>query len=364
MVTAADPSRVLGVAWLVLCAVLMSAGGCAQSSALQLHSLFRAAPESGVACYRIPVLVTAPNGDLIAAIDERVPSCADLKGNPNINIVTRRSEDGGRTWSEIERVVDLPLGTSASDPSMIVDRETDVVWLFYNVMDLEAAPDVYRFHVIRSDDSGRTWGAPTDITSQITLPDWHDDFMFITSGRGIQTQSGILLHTLVNLDKGLHLFGSRDHGASWSLFDTPLTPGDESKVVELANGDWMVNSRVNGAGMRTTHTSTDGGATWSTRPEPQLVDPGVNASLIRHPSAEGRLLFANAASADERKNLTLRQSDDDGETWTVGRSLYAGSAAYVSLTVLADGTVGVLFEKDGYSNTVFARFPLDWITDE
>lgn len=333
------------------------------------QNLFDSAESDSVACYRIPALVTAPNGDLVAAIDERVPSCDDLRGNPNINIVLRRSRDGGMTWTDIETVVDLPPGESASDPSMIVDEVTGEIFLFYNYMNLEEAPDIYRLYVTKSTDGGQTWSEPEEITSQITKPEWRDDFKFITSGRGIQTSSGTLLHTLVNLDEGLHLFGSRDHGRSWFMIDTPIEPADESKVVELADSTWMINSRVNSEeGMRYVHTSADQGKTWETRRAPELIDPGSNASIIRYTSAaegydQNRLLFANAKSAKRRENLTVRLSYDEGQTWTEGKTIYPGPSAYSTLTVLENGDIGVFFEKDDYTENVFVRFSLAWLTD-
>lgn len=332
------------------------------------HVLFETPADGSIACYRIPALVTAPNGDLLAAIDERVPSCADLRGSRDINIVQRRSSDGGKTWSAIERVVDFPEGQSASDPSMIVDTVTGEVFMFYNFMDVEKEPDVYYLHVVRSRDYGKTWSMPEDITAQITKPGWHSDFKFITSGRGIQTQLGRLLHTLVNLENGLHLFGSDDHGRSWFLLDSPITPGDESKVIELADGTWMVNSRVNRAGVRWVHTSDDEGQTWMSRPDSSLLDPSVNGSIIRYTSEaagddRNRILFANAASSEARENLTIRVSYDEGRTWTSGKTIYVGSAAYPSLTILENGDIGVLFEKDNYTENVFVRFSLEWLTE-
>ena len=59
-------------------------------------------------------MVTAPNGTLVVAIDERVPSCQDLRGSRDINIVIRRSSDQGKNWTEIERIMDFPEGRSAS----------------------------------------------------------------------------------------------------------------------------------------------------------------------------------------------------------------------------------------------------------
>ncbi len=103
----------------------------------EAHDLFNTSMNQEISCYRIPALVTATNGDLVVAIDERVPSCQDLRGSDDINIVIRRSQDNGKSWSEIENIVDFPLGKSASDPSMIVDQVTGEIFLFYNFMDLE-----------------------------------------------------------------------------------------------------------------------------------------------------------------------------------------------------------------------------------
>jgi len=331
------------------------------------QDLFNTAMRTGVACYRIPALVTAPNGDLVAAVDERVDSDKDLGENRDINIVLRRSGDGGMIWSGIQTVVNFAPGVSASDPSMTVDGRTGEIFLFYNYMDHNTAHGVYRLQAVRSGDNGVSWGKPEDITAQIAKPEWERDFKFITSGNGIQTRSGLLLHTLVNLQRGVHVFGSKDDGKSWFLVDAPLKPGDESKVVELAGGAWMVNSRVKG-GMRQVHTTTDQGKSWQSRPERALTDPACNASLLRYTStADGqdknRLLFSNAASKHARKNMAVRVSYDEGVTWTGGKTIYAGEAAYSSLTVLKNGDIGLLFEKDDYRENVFVRFSLEWLTD-
>ncbi|RXM49105.1 exo-alpha-sialidase [Flavobacterium sp. YO12] len=332
------------------------------------QDLFNKSMVKDVSCFRIPSIVTAPNGDLIAAIDERVPSCGDLKWSKDINIVIRRSADNGKTWSEIEKVADFPFGQSASDPSMIVDKQTNEIFLFYNFMDLDKEKDVYYLHVVKSSDNGKTWSKAQDITSQIAKPEWHKDFKFITSGRGIQTKNGKLLHTLVNLTSGLYIFGSNDHGKTWYFIDTPIKPADESKIIELADGSWMVNARVNKGGMRYVHTSTDEGKTWSTKPEPKLVDPGCNAEIIRYTAkADGydknRILFSNAKMEKDRMNLTVRISYDEGKTWTEGKTIYGGGSAYSSLTILDNGDIGVFFEKDDYTQNTFVSFSLKWLAD-
>ena len=359
----------LGILFSTFSFVVYSQQGNIQSrDGLNFTNLFDPSLKPGVSCFRIPSIITAPNGDLIVAIDERVPSCEDLKRNRNINIVMRHSTDNGASWSNIETVVDYPLGKSASDPSMIVDKETGAIFMFFNYMDLDKEKDVFYLKVIKSTDNGRTWSAPADITSQITKPEWHHDFKFITSGRGTQTSKGKLLHTLVNIEHGLHLFGSDDHGESWHLLDSPIQPADESKVVALSDGTWMVNSRINGEGTRVVHLSSDEGSTWVSTPDATLIDPGCNASLIRYTAIQdgadkNRLLFANANSKAERENMTVRISYDEGRSWSEGKTIYAGSSAYSSLSILANGDIGLFFEKDDYRENVFVAFPLAWLTD-
>ncbi len=337
-------------------------------SNLVFQDLFNTSMNNNVKCYRIPAIVTAPNGDVIAAIDQRVPDCGDLKWSKDINIIVRRSSDNGKTWSAIETVVDFPYGQSASDPSMIVDNVTNEIFLFYNYMDLDAEYDIYYLHVVKSADNGKTWSEPIDITSQIAKPAWHKDFKFITSGRGIQTRSGKLLHTMVNLNSGLHVFGSDDHGKTWYFIDSPIQPADESKIIELADGTLMINARVNNKGIRYVHTSKNEGKTWETKSAPELIDPGCNASIIRYTSVEdgfnkNRLLFSNAKSEKGRVNMSVRISYDEGKTWTEGKTIYEGPSAYSSLTVLKNGDIGLFFEQDEYMKNPFVSFSLKWLTD-
>ena len=329
------------------------------SQNLEFIDLFDNSMNSEVFCYRIPSLVTTTNGTLIAAIDERNNSCGDLKWNRDINIVIRKSFDDGKTWTKIKKIVDYPLGRSASDPSMIVDKKTNEIFLFFNYMDLDNAKDIYRFMVIKSSDNGENWSEPIEITNNIIKKGWEKDFMFITSGRGIQTKDGTLLHCLVNLNKGTHVFGSKDHGKSWFLIDTPLSPGDESKIIELSNGNWLVNSRVNSNDSRYSHISKDNGQTWATYKNKDLQDPGCNASLVKYNEL---LLFTNAFDSEYRKNLSLSISEDQGRTWAKNHTIYTGESAYSSMTKLKNGDIGVFFEKDNYTKNVFVRIPKSWLT--
>jgi sialidase-1 len=267
----------------------------------------------------------------------------------------------------MELICDYGDGRPASDPSLILDRATGALFCFYNYMDQDNAPKEFRLYVQRSKDHGKTWGKARDITDEVAKPEWKMDFKFITSGRGIQTRNGDLLHTMVNLNNGLHLFKSEDHGKRWKLLDVPLKPGNESKVIELADGRLMVNCRAQGKGHRWVHVSEDHGQSWVGRAERALVDPACNASILRYTSVKdgydkNRLLFCNANSLQGRKNLAVRISYDEGASWSEGRVIDPGPSAYSSLTICADGTIGVLYEP-GYGEVRFARFTLEDLTD-
>ena len=321
--------------------------------------LFNAENNPEVSCYRIPSIITATNGDLIAAIDERVPSCGDLKWSRDINIVIRKSSDNGKTWGKIEKIIDYPLGQSASDPSMILDKQTNTIFLFYNYMDLDNQKDIYYLKYISSNDNGKSWSKPVDITNQISKENWKNDFKFITSGRGIQTKNGTLLHCLVNLQKGTHVFGSNDNGKTWFITETPTSPGDESKIVELNDGSWMVNSRVNKLGYRYSHFSNDDGKTWISKKEESIIDPGCNGSLIRYSHGEKNLLLlTNINNKKERKEIVLRYSIDEGRSWSNPKIIYNGEAAYSSMTVMENGNLALFFEMDNYTKNVFTSISI------
>ncbi len=317
--------------------------------------------------FRIPAIITAANGDLLAACDARRDNGADLNAARDIDIALRRSSDHGKTWTPIELICDLGEGHPASDPSLVLDETTGEIFCFYNYMDRSRRQE-YRLWLQSSKDHGKTWSRPRDITEEITLPEWKWNFKFMTSGHGCQTRTGVLLHTLVRVGKGVHVFGSKDHGETWMLFNPePMSPADESKVIELADGRLMVNARVNGYGARHVHVSEDDGRTWTGWREDQLVDPGCNGAILRYPSAlagdaKTRLLFSNANAFGGRKNLAVRISYDEGMTWSDGKVIDPGDSAYSDLTVCKDGSIGILYEP-GYGEVRFASVTLEDLTD-
>ncbi|MFK8113661.1 MAG: sulfatase-like hydrolase/transferase, partial [Rubripirellula sp.] len=109
--------------------------------------------------FRIPAIATATNGDLIAACDARRKASSDLVHQRTIDIVFRRSQDNGQTWSPMEVMDPIDNGGS-SDPSLIVDQTTGDVFCFYNSMNNDKSSKEYRFIVQKSGDHGKTWGPP------------------------------------------------------------------------------------------------------------------------------------------------------------------------------------------------------------
>lgn len=330
--------------------------------------------EGGARVYRIPAICTAPDGKtLVAVCDFRKLHAGDLNTKQPIHIDYRLSTDGGKTWTDAKPTWqwswDENEQWAASDPSFIVDNEAKKIFLFYNVWECKRKSGVYQHWVQESADNGKTWSRPRDITSSIKRPEWPPlGFLFISSGSGIQTRDGTLLHTIVWVNKHVALFGSTDHGKTWKPIGSPCSPGDECKVVELSNGDWMINSRYRG-GAREVFVSQNRGETWSHRSDMMLLDPACNAQIMSYPVRMARpgkklaegvpekvLLFSNCKSRG-RSNLTLRTSWDDGQTWNEGVTIEPGGSAYSDMTILPDGSVGVIWEGAGYSTINFSIIP-------
>ena len=305
--------------------------------------------------YRIPAIITAKNGDLIAACDARRKNGADLLPQRTIDIAFRRSIDNGKTWSPVEIMDRIDRG-GCSDPSLLLDRETGEIFCFYNFMVSDKRNKEFRFMYQSSRDHGKTWGKSIDFTDQVAKPELKLAFKFITSGRGIQLADGTLMHNFARVGKGGTIFASKDHGKTWQAV-SDYSPADESKVVQLADGSLMVNSR-HAVGQRYEHRSADGGKTWTTS-KFGPTDPRCNASIMRYTfGGKDLLLFCNAASPSGRKNLAVRVSRNNGKTWSDGKVIDPGPSAYSEMTVLTDGTIGVLYEP-GHTEVRFARFSLD-----
>lgn len=333
---------------IILLALFISGISAAQQNR---QILFSNKNQKQVSCYRIPSIITAPDGTLIAAADQRVPSCGDLIWNKNINLVIRTSKDEGKTWTDISTIVDLPEGESASDPSMVVDRKTKEIFMFYNYMNLNIPGKEFRFHVIKSADNGKSWSTPMDITDAVAPKEWKSDFKFITSGRGFQTKKGWLLNTLVHLKEGVYVIGSKDHGKTWTRFPGLAKMADETNIVELSDKSWLLNARVRDLGYRKFYISKDNGNSWTEHAKKDLIDPACNASTLVF--NKKTILFSNLHDTKNRKNLGIKISKDQGKTWDMVQNIEKGSTAYSVLTPITKSKVGILYEADDYKDIIF-----------
>lgn len=314
--------------------------------------LFSNKNQDKVSCYRIPSIVKAPNGNLIAVADERHTNCGDLLYNKNINLAQRISTDNGKTWTAVKTIIDFPDGQSASDPSMIVDKKTKEIFMFYNFMDHNVSKE-FRFHYVKSNDNGLTWSQPVDITDEIAPKEWQGDFKFITSGLGVQTKEGWLLNTIVRLKDGVYVFGSKDHGKTWFRSPAVAKNADETNIIQLSDGKWLLNSRVQNLGHRKFFLSDNHGNSWQEISKQELIDPTCNASTLVH---RGKVIFSNLHSSKNRENLGIKISKDNGKNWEYLKTIEPKSTAYSVLVPIKRKEIGILYEADGYKDIVFESF--------
>lgn len=327
--------------------------------------------EAGYHTYRIPALLTSPQGTLLAFCEGRKTGRGD---HGDLDLVLKRSTDGGKSWGKLELVYEEggDAKITIGNPCPVVDQSNGRIWLPFT----RNNDDVF---VTYSDDDGQTWAKPKRITPSVKDKAW----TWYATGPGIGIQltrgehKGRLVipcdHRLRDVDGGWrgaghsHVIYSDDHGRTWRQGEPTENAMNECQVVELPDGRILLNMRsYRGHGRRAVAISKDGGVTWSAcRDDETLVEPVCQASLIRYSwphEGKSRLLFSNPASAKERHRLTIRLSYDEGKTWPIERLLYAGSAAYSSLARLPDDEIGILYERDSYKTITFARCSLEWLT--
>jgi len=324
----------------------------------------------GYHTYRIPAVVLTTKGTLLAFCEGRKTGRGD---HGDIDLVLRRSTDGGRTWLPMQLVWEEG-GTkkiTIGNPCPVVDRTTGIVWLAF-------CRNNDRVFITRSDDDGVTWPHPVEITQYVKKPEW--GWYATGPGHGIQLSSGRLLFPCDcgdskgwgQWDKKGHslVFYSDDHGRSWKLGGVTEAGTNECEVVELADGRLLLSMRqYHGPKQRAFAISDDGGLTWSSpRLNSQVHCPVCQASIIRYSLAgpgggtKNRILYSGPGGPG-RTHMTVRLSYDEGRTWPVAKVLYEGSSAYSDLVVLPDGLIGCLYERDNYGRITFARLSLAWLTD-
>jgi sialidase-1 len=367
----------------------------AQEAQVEPRELFRAG-EGGYALYRIPGIAATGTGALLAYCEARKNERGDWG---TIDVLLRRSVDGGRTWESPRRIADPPPvpknpvavrqnlaregEVTVNNPVAIADRSPGVVHFLYCV-------EYARCFYMRSEDDGRTFSRAVDITSAFEAfrPEYDWKVLATGPGHGIRLRGGrLLVPVWLSTGTGGHahrpscvsVIYSDDGGKRWQRGEIvaadPRPPNpSETAAVELSDGSVMLNIRHEGPDRRRAVSVSRNGATgWSpARFDPQLPDPVCMGSLVRLSGPpRSRILFSNLNRGEDRqrKNLTVRLSYDECRTWAHSRTLEPGASGYSDLAVLADESIFCFYERGGAGDTpsrtrslTLARFDLDWLT--
>ena len=334
--------------------------------------------------YRIPAVITAKDGSIVAVTDKRKYNEGDLP--QDIDIVCNRSTDGGHTWSEPYTIA---LGTGVNhgfgDCALAWSNDDNgLIAAFVGGVGLwnSTPSNPIRSYISKSYDNGQTWTEPEDITHFIfgdncVIPEhqtWRASFF--GSGNGLRTSTGRIMFVAAIREgsaQSLNNYAvySDDNGETWQVSGRASVGGDEAKVTELADGRILMSIRH--GGNRWYNISEDGGETWqpNTSTWYDITAPACNGDLIRFTSEnqghDRNRLLHSVPYGNSRTNVSVYVSYDEGETWPVRKCIVPYSSAYSSLCILPDGTIGLYVEEEyagasGYS-TVFYNFSLNWLTD-
>jgi len=282
-----------------------------------------------------------------------------------------------------------------NNPVLIADRDGTVHMLF--------CIEYMRCFYQRSRDDGLTWSQPVEITSTFEKFRSVYDWKVLATGpnHSIQLRTGRLI-VPVWLSTGTGgnahrpsvtaTIYSDDQGRTWHAGDIAVPCTDEwinpneTVAIELADGRVMLNVRSESKAHRRLVTiGPDGAAGWSTpKFHDALLDPICMAGLVRYSteknSGKNRILFSNphnleradgkaeAGKSRDRKNVSVKLSYDEGQTWAVNKTVEAGFSAYSDLAVTHSGTILCFYgrsEKPHFAGDrlTLARFNLAWLTD-
>jgi sialidase-1 len=356
----------------------------------------------GHAIYRIPAMISLPNGELLAFAEGRVNGTDDFG---DINLVMKRSTDKGKSWSPLQMLVDYD-SLQAGNPAPVVDlhdpaHPQGVIYLFFNTgnnheYEVRMNQGVREVWMMKSFDLGKTWETPVNITLQTHRPNnpqFNPDYTFKedwrhyanTPGHAFQFQEGKFkgrIFVAANHSVGppkdnfeeyqAHGFFTDDHGKTFQLSASISFAGSNESIAAELTDDRMIMSIRNQKGdirSRILAFSSDGGSTWDEAYfEKSLPDPVCQGSILSLGKKDGKMVLAhsNASDPNHRNNLTIKISMDEGRSWTksipVDRTndpTKPSWTAYSDLAAINKSTLGILYERDNYSEIVFKKIKWD-----
>ena len=391
--------------------------------------------EGDVEGYRIPGIIVTSKGTVLAFTEARInyhdqtPNHIVLKRSmdsgqtwsPSIYI----EESNGGYWAAHKERID-PLDDPEkkevwTNIAPIVDHITGRIFFFYSLSEGEiAGMNLQRYTKVfykYSDDDGQTWSDRIEITSLLHVkedgtPNTDDTGNFLRDvngfpcdylgrafhmpgpGHGIQLTSGRLLLQIWNrtalgkIDKGgksvpipiedrrygVSTIYSDDHGETWhfgSSFGEDIHM-NESRIVELDNGDVYMNARYTIPGRdahRASAISHDGGISWgdikidTNFPFTNQCDGGLN-KVTDPKTGKSYLIYSKNESPEGRENLAIRLSEDNGKTWLISKVLDPGTVSYSDIAVLPDNTILILYETGKGKPVYCIRTNLEWVLDK
>jgi hypothetical protein len=263
----------------------------------------------------------------------------DVESTRNYQVL-RRSDDDGRSWSDVKVMILPRKGVRAMSSSIWIDPQ-ERMWVFWG-QSFGGQDGRYGIWTIVTDDpdaENPKWSEPRRLGDGIML----NKPTVLSNGDWLFTSS------VWKADNSIKVYASTDQGRTFQLRGTanvlpPEARGpDEPMIVQRKDGSlWMLVRRQ---GMAET-VSHNGGKTWSPVDRSPLQHPTARFFLRRLNS--GALLLVKHGPLDERvgrKELMAFVSDDDGQTWQGGLMIdEREDVTYPDGVQAEDGTIYVIYD--------------------